>query len=67
MKLTLLSLVGLMLAGSGCVGQRYVNQTLYGPTGKPAEHPEPLEVAAVPSGAANGVQLAGVPPPARRW
>ena len=55
------ALMMLLVASSGCVGRRYVNRTLYGPTGQPRVHTEPMEVPDVAPETANAVQIAGAP------
>jgi hypothetical protein len=59
--LSLVALAGVLLLAGGCVGQKYVNETLYGPTREPQKHTDPLVVPDVPAGAYNDVAIAGAP------
>jgi hypothetical protein len=57
----LAALAAVLLLAGGCVGRKYVNQTLYGPTGEPQMHTDPMIVPDVPAGAYNDVAIAGAP------
>jgi hypothetical protein len=60
-SLSLAALAGAILLAGGCVGQKYVNETLYGPTREPQMHTDPLIVPDVPADAYNDVAIAGAP------
>jgi hypothetical protein len=63
--LGLASLAGLLLAAggasSGCVGRRYVEETLYGPGRQPQVHTEPMVVPDVRAESFSDVQMANAP------
>jgi hypothetical protein len=60
-SLSLAALAAVILLAGGCVGQKYVNETLYGPTREPQKHTDPLIVPDVQPEAYNDVAIAGAP------
>src|SRR6476646_9294662 len=60
-SLSLVALAAMLLVAGGCVGQKYVNETLYGPTREPQKHTDPLVGPDVPAEAYNDAAIAGAP------
>jgi hypothetical protein len=60
-SLSLAALAGVLLLAGGCVGHKYVYETLYGPTGEPQKHTDPLVVPEVDPAAAGDAELAYAP------
>src|SRR3954452_24457404 len=57
----LAALAAMILMAGGGVGQKYVNETLYGPTREPQKHTDPMIVPDVRPEAYNDVAIAGAP------